>query len=379
MAKFETTYEKRLERTMNAVSMKPVDKIPFHYSGPACMAAMEGISINEFVHDFDRATDVCIHFLNEHPAIDAIHSPTIYPPVLANLWLSEIRTPGEELPDNELWQVVEHNNMQMEDYERIIKMGYGAWREEYFKKYLGNYAEKIKPFLDSVPKTYERIRREAGVPIMKEGPDAASPIEGFAGARGLVDFFMDIMDEPELVKKAMDSAFDYLYRTYTGSLDSMAAAGAKPFSCWIGGWRGAPAMLSHDTWMEFVWPYVRKFIEATLERGILPILHFDSCWDSEIETLLELPPRSCLLMLDGSTDMRRARNILGDHMAMMGDVPSNMLAFGTDTQVYDYVTSLIDDCGSKTGLIISSGCDSPMNAKPENVNAMIQAAMDYPC
>ena len=77
-------------------------------------------------------------------------------------------------------------------------------------------------------------------------------------------------------------------------------------------------------------------------------------------------------MLDGSTDMRRARNILGDHMAMMGDVPSNMLAFGTDTQVYDYVTSLIDDCGSKTGLIISSGCDSPMNAKPENVNAMIR-------
>ncbi len=82
-------------------------------------------------------------------------------------------------------------------------------------------------------------------------------------------------------------------------------------------------------------------------------------------------------MLDGSTDMRRARGILGDHLAMMGDVPSTILAYGTDNQVYDYVTKLIDDCGSKTGLIISSGCDCPMNAKPENVNAMIQAAADY--
>ena len=379
MPKFETTYEKRLERTMNAVHMKPVDKIPFHYSGPACMAKMEGMVIREFVHDFDKATDACIHFLNEHPGIDAIHSPTIYPTVLANLWLSEIRIPGEDLPDDELWQVVEHENMDLEDYERIIQMGYGPWRKEYFRKYLTGYEEKMTPFLQSVPKTYSRIRKEAGVPIMKEGPDAASPIEGIAGARGLVNFFMDIMDEPELVKKAMDCAFDSLYQTYTSSLDAMAAAGTKPSSCWIGGWRGAPAMVSHDTWMEYVWPYIRKFIEATLERGILPILHFDSCWDSEIETLKELPARSCLLMLDGSTDMRRARNILGDHMAMMGDVPSNMLAFGTDNQVYDYVTSLINDCGSKTGLIISSGCDCPMNAKPENVNAMIQATMDYSC
>ena len=377
MSKFETTFEKRLERTMNAISMKPVDKIPFHYSGPACMARMEGMTMNEFVHDFDKATDACVHFLNEHPGIDAIHSPTMYPPVLANLWLSEIRTPGEELPDDELWQVVERDNMKPEDYERIIKIGYGPWREEYFKKYLGNIAEKTAPFIDSLPMTYGRIRKEAGVPIMKEGPDAASPIESIAGVRGLVDFFMDIMDEPELVKKAMDVAFDHLYKTYTGSLDGMAAAGAKPSSCWIGGWRGAPAMMSQDIWMEYVWPYIRKFIDATLDRGILPILHFDSCWDSEIETLKELPPRSCLLMLDGSTDMRRARGILGDHLAMMGDVPSTILAYGTDNQVYDYVTKLIDDCGSKTGLIISSGCDCPMNAKPENVNAMIQAAADY--
>lgn len=378
MAKFETTFDTRLQRTMNAIKMKSVDKIPFHYSGPACMARMEGMTISEFVHDFDKATDACIHFLNEHPGIDAIHSPTMYPPVLSNLWLSEIRTPGEELPENELWQVVEHENMALEDYERIIEMGYGEWREEYFQKYLGNVAEKITPFINSLGNTYGRIRKEAGVPIMKEGPDAASPIESIAGARGLINFFMDMMEEPELVKKAFDVSFDYLYRNYVDALDGMAASGTKPSSCWIGGWRGAPEMISHDAWMEYVWPYMFKFIDATLERNILPILHFDSCWDSEIESLLKLPPQSCLLMLDGSTDMRKARNILGDHLAMMGDVPSTLLAYGTDNEVYNYVTKLIDDCGSKTGLIISSGCDCPMNAKPENVNAMIQATIDYP-
>ena len=54
-----------------------------------------------------------------------------------------------------------------------------------------------------------------------------------------------------------------------------------------------------------------------------------------------------------------------------------MLAFGTPSEVYDYVTKLIDDVGPKTGLMISSGCDCLLNAKDENVDAMIQATVDY--
>ena len=84
-----------------------------------------------------------------------------------------------------------------------------------------------------------------------------------------------------------------------------------------------------------------------------------------------------MLMLDGSTDMRKAREILDDRMCLLGDVPSSMLAFGTPSEVYDYVTKLIDDVGPKTGLMISSGCDCPLNAKDENVDAMIQATVDY--
>ena len=129
--------------------------------------------------------------------------------------------------------------------------------------------------------------------------------------------------------------------------------------------------------MEYVWPYLQEMVLKTIEAGVTPVLHFDSCWDSELETLKELPARKCVLMLDGSTDMRKAREILDDRMCLLGDVPSSMLAFGTPSEVYDYVTKLIDDVGPKTGLMISSGCDCPLNAKDENVDAMIQATVDY--
>ena len=129
--------------------------------------------------------------------------------------------------------------------------------------------------------------------------------------------------------------------------------------------------------MEFVWPNLKKAILTTAKSGTIPILHFDSCWNRELETLKELPTRTCILMLDGSTDIRMVREILDDWMCLMRDVPAQLLAFGSENDVYTYVTKLIRDVGPQTGLIVSSGCDVPLNAKPETVAAMICAAKEY--
>ncbi|MDO5410240.1 MAG: uroporphyrinogen decarboxylase family protein [Lachnospiraceae bacterium] len=366
-----TLYEQRLKRTVDAIQMNPVDKIPFSYSGPAYLAKSQGVKIGKYLSDLKLATDTAINFVKQHPGIDSLHSPTMNPHALSTLWLSKVKVPGENLPDDELWQVDEQELMKFEDYEKIIKMGYGPWVDDFMKNRLDDPVSKMQSFIQSSPETFRRMAVEAEIPVVN-ALSTGTPFEGFCGGRQLMKFFIDLVEEPELVKAALDKAMDFLYGKYIAQLDAV-----KPLSVWIGGWRAAPELLAHDTWMEFVWPYLRKFIDATIERNVIPILHFDSCWDKEIVTLKELPPRKCLLMLDGATDMRKAREILDDRMCMMGDVPSTMLAFGSENEVYNYVTKLIDDVGPKTGLIISSGCDTPLNAKDENVNAMIQAAADY--
>lgn len=363
-------YNEHLERTLKAVRMEKVDKIPYSYSGPAYMAKHQGLTMSEFLNDFERATDAAVGFCKSHPGIDSIHSPTMSAYLLPTLWLSEIKVPGVDLPDDELWQLHEKENMTMDDYQQIIDMGYGPWVGKYMAERIGDPLSKAGPYFASAPVTAQRMAMEAGMPIMN-GTSCGSPIEGFCGARGLMNFFLDIMEEPELVKKAMDVAFEFQLNNFLGTLNT------NPVAVWIGGWRAAPQLMSHDTWMEFVWPYLRKLIDVTLEKGVVPVLHFDSCWETELETLKELPAGKCILMLDGTTDMRKARDVLDDRMCLMGDVPSSMLAFGSATQVYDYCTKLIDDVGPKTGLILSSGCDCPLNAKDENVDAMIQASLDY--
>ena len=77
---------------------------------------------------------------------------------------------------------------------------------------------------------------------------------------------------------------------------------------------------------------------------------------------------------DGDTDIFRAKEVLGDHMCLMGDVPASMLFYKSSEDVYKYCFRLIRELGP-TGFILQSGCDIPANAKLENVQAMVAAAV----
>lgn len=363
-------YDERLKRTLNAVHMEPVDKVPFCYSGAAYIPKSQGMKISTYLTDFEAAGDACVAMCKQMPGIDSLMNPIMTPYILQSLWLSEVKCPGIELPEDELWQLHEKEKMHFDDYEKIIKMGYEAWLDEFMRERLDDPMKKAAPYFAALPGAVNKLEKDAQV-VNFIGRNFGSPIENFCGGRTLMNFFMDAVEEPELVGKAMDVAFEYIFADMKAFLKAN-----KPLSVWIGGWRACPAMMSHDFFMEFSWKYIKPMIMTTLDHGVIPILHFDSCWDSELETIAKLPEKKCVLMCDGTTDMRLAREILGDRMCLLGDVPATLQAFGTPDQCYNYVTDLINDVGP-TGLIISSGCDVPLNAKQECVEAMIQATVDY--
>lgn len=365
-------YQERLDRTMKAVHMEKVDKIPMSWNGPAYLPKRMGLKTGEAINDFPRYVSASVDFCKEHPGVDSLHSPCMTPYTLPMLWLAEVKAPGTDLPDDELWQVHEKEKMTIEDYQTIIDGDYQEWMDAFMKERIGDPLgqPQAQAYFAYAGIGFQRMKDEAGIPVMNCAY-GATPIENFCGARGMENFFMDMYEEPELVKRAMDAAWPTLLNNY------LAGLATKPVGAWCGGWRAAPQMLSHDHWMEFVWPYLEEMILKTIEAGVTPVLHFDSCWDSELKTLATLPAKKCVLMLDGSTDARLAREVLDERMCILGDVPSSLLAFGTPSEVYDYTTKLIDDVGPKTGLMVSSGCDCPLNANDECVDAMIQATIDY--
>jgi uroporphyrinogen-III decarboxylase len=105
-------------------------------------------------------------------------------------------------------------------------------------------------------------------------------------------------------------------------------------------------------------------------------MHLDASWDRDIERFKELPAKKIILNTDGMTDLRRAKKLLGDHAAFMGDVPVQMLAISSKEEVADYTKRLIDDVGPQ-GLFVCPGCDAPATAKFENMAAMYETAYKY--
>lgn len=362
----------RITRIRNAVEMKPVDKIPVSINGPAFVMRAQGLTLKESITDYDRAIQADIDFLDRLETADSIQTPIMEPESLAGQWLSKVSSPGFELDDDELWQVEEAEVVKYEDYEYILKHGYRAFQHEVLANRLHVDFGRLAAFQRANPLAAARCA-QAGYPVINSGGNAGTPIEPMCGGRSLVNFFEDLMDEPELIKQV----FDAIMKDTVEDLKTMLDSQPDAFGAWIGGWRAAPAMFSNEIFDEFVWPYLKELTEITIEHGKTPIFHLDACWDRAFHHFKELPPHKCILSLDGTSDIRLCRNILDDHSAIMGDVPASLLAFGSESEVYDYTTKLIDDVGPKTGLIVCSGCDIPFNAKYENVKAMVDAAADY--
>lgn len=123
----------------------------------------------------------------------------------------------------------------------------------------------------------------------------------------------------------------------------------------------------------FVLPSLKQMVDSFLKAGIVSILHCDGNWVPMLPYLRELPRTSCVVELDGMTDIFKAKEILGDWLCLKGDVPAALLAQGEADQVADYCQKLISNVGLDGGFILSSGCEVPLDAKPQNVAALIRS------
>jgi uroporphyrinogen-III decarboxylase len=279
--------------------------------------------------------------------------------------------PGRDLPDDSLWQVVEAEVMTVDDYDTIIEQGWSAFMGGYMPRVIdmAEFGANLAWLGANLPGVAQRFRESGYVPV--SGGATTIPFECLCGGRSMEEFYLDLHRIPDKVKAALDAMQPDLIRI---GVDAARHSGVP--AVWVGGWRAASSMLSPKMWNEFVFPYYLEMITQLAENDIVSVLHFDHDWTRDLPRLRELPARKCILNLDGWTDIRKAKEILGDHMAIMGDVPAPLLSTGKPEEVYAYVRALARDVGP-TGLILCPGCDAPIDAKPENMQAFAAASLEF--
>lgn len=362
--------EEKIGRIMCAVQLGKPDRIPFVSSGSALNAALTGVKLSDYCIDMDINLKANLEGINMYCDPDGVQVTIFDPQALSTLWLGKVEIPGKDLPENDLWQMHEAENMTQEDYDKILENGFAPWYQEILVTKAGN--PDLTNLMTHMGPAIGAFM-QAGLPCVCGG-NLYGPIELFCGGRTLMNFFADdLMEIPDKVEKAMDLAQEFNMANWRAQFSDPST---RPIAVWVGGWRGTPDLLSPEMFRRFSWRYLREVAEMCLEYGVIPLFHLDSDWTNGLEAFREMPKGSCILALDGKTDIFNAKKVIGDHCCIMGDVPAQLLSFGTPEEVDAYCKKLIYEVGPE-GFILSSGCDAPYNAKLENLKAMADSVYKY--
>ncbi len=342
--------------------------------------AFKALKLASVVKDLDLARDVMIKAYEDLGGWDATFFPGgMVSDVGWGTFAMASKLPGYELGEDDLWQLDEKEIMKVEDHDFIQKNGWNAYLayayprvgapcppHQFIPRLIEMGAQSVKD---------TQIWESKGVSVFA-GLGPQPPFESVSFTRSLKETIADVYRRPDVLEATLDCI---LAETVPMSIETFQ--GLKKATQWgtrvafLGATR-AP-FLSPPNFDRFFWKYIKSAVNQLLEAGITPMLHFDSSWDRYLERFLELPKAQVILELDGTTDIFKAKQILKGHMCLMGDVQASLLKLGTPEEVTAYVKKLIDVVGEDGGFILSTGCDCPIDAKPENVKAMIDTGKSY--
>ena len=272
----------------------------------------------------------------------------------------------------------------IEDYDDLFERGFSTimfnkkLENDIFNRSLDDFLYYEFEYLAIWGKAWRKFYKETQIPLWLGGR-ACHPLDLLQYYRGIMNFTMDIYEQPDKVKAMCEWLAEYeAIRVMRRAM--IMGAGELPGAETILFINGGPPGLSPVLFDEFYFPYAKKMVDIWVERGFKVWFHWDNDLTPYLQTMKKLAdglPKGMLLMDLEKTNMKKAKEILGDVMCIYGNVSSAMLVYGTPTEVEDYCKQLIKDCAEGGGFILGTECETPWDAKPENVRAIIETAEKY--
>jgi hypothetical protein len=417
----EELAEERLERIDAAVNFKEPDKVPLELNIDfGFKAKWAGITTYELFFDYEKARKALVKaakdFPTDFPPLTLIGSSSLLGFALRNhediaplagvltgpihdiLRDKYTRWPGRELsPNCGSFQFIGGEFLKPEEYDKFIEDPFGFLAEIVIPRAHAALEKPCSPeALATLVKLGMECRRYADFVdlVMKELAEIGYPLFLSAAAMVPLDFLgdflrtipgilLDLRKTPGKVKLACDVLMNKFtlerIKTFGSSRYTAAAIhqkkhpSTKPF---MGIALHLNEYLSPKLYEEFYWPYLKKIIVESNNRGMKCMVGFEGRHDAHLDRLLELP-RGWGIGLFEKTDIRKAKRLLEGHTCVMGGIPPTLLLNATPRQVEEYVKKLLEDTMHGGGLILASSTAIPAETPPENIKAVIKAVEKY--
>jgi uroporphyrinogen decarboxylase len=331
-----------LERDRLYSQGKPVDRIPCVLDTGETMAPLMGMSIADYYHSAEKMCDLEV-YLQEHFHSDGAG--------LSTTLRGMAEAMGSEIAyfDNNVAQL---KTPALKSLDEVGKA----------KLVDVDKDGRLPIILKALAMVKEKLG--ATVPV---GGTVTGPFTIAAMVVGTQTLLKGLRKHPDQVKELMEVIVENNNRYIERLLDIGVGIGfADPVS--------SSSIIRAEQYREFSLPYLKKNVDFIKSRGGGCGLHIcgksRALWDDIITSGIgTFGP-------DNVEDMAEAKEVLGPHMCIQGNVPPvEVMLYGTP---YDVLRSARESIrkayDSPRGFVLTSGCQMPVGTPRENMTALMDAA-----
>jgi hypothetical protein len=409
----ERSYKERVTRIKDAIQLKKLpDRVPVFPLIGNFPANYVGLTVRDMMYDYEKLAMAFKKYVLDF-APDA-HAGAVGPGPGRLFDILDYKLyawPGHGVSPNHSYQCIEGEYMKANEYDALIQDPSNFFMSVYLPRVFGaleplkmlgpltNILEMYGGFtgvsfipygIPDVQAAYKAIM-EAGNEAMKwigfvgawDKEMAAAGFPNFFGGgtkapfdtigdtlRGTKGMMMDLYRQPDKLLKALEVMLPLMIKMGA----SAAKMNGNPI-VFIPLHKGADGFLSDEQFKTFYWPTLRKLIIGLVDEGCVPFPWAEGGYNSRLKVIRDVPKGKVVWGFD-TTDMAKAKEILGDVACVGGNMPISLLNIGTPQEVKDYARKLIDTAGKGGGYIMINGAVIE-DSKPENVKAMVDFTKEY--
>jgi MtaA/CmuA family methyltransferase len=333
-----------LERTQKAIRMESIDRIPTFpiLIAPAC--ELIGVKQRDYSLDPEVMADTLLK------ARELIAADGIY--VSRDNWVYHQAMGGELFfPEDDesystkplLDSVREFGKLKVPDPESA-------------------------PGMETLLKAARKVVAEVGDRYYIQANIDCGPFSLAAVLRGAQQFLLDLVTEEET---DLHQLLDFCTEVVIAYGQAMIATGVHGIQYGD----STASLVGPEHYERFALPYQQRSVDALVGNNCDIWIHI--CGNTE-HLLHFLRPLSIQgFEVDAKVEMTTARKLLGEKIAIKGNLDTTFLLKQSPEEVYEATQSILRSGSFKTGIIMSPGCGVPRMTPVENLQAMSRACADY--
>ncbi|MBU6444685.1 MAG: hypothetical protein KGR48_12325 [Alphaproteobacteria bacterium] len=401
-------FDARWQRILDCVALKQPDRMPVGFFTTFWLAKYGGITIKEHMYNYDKVAELCERACLEFEPDNISNAIEVgaVGRVLDATDFKQLQWAGHGVGDNQPYQYLDREYMSAAEYDEFLTDPTGFYLGKYLPRVAGVY-DGLQPLASLTSLTYmgqafatamytmpavqQALQRlaQAGAVALEQitrtqalkqrltdlgypvgfGAVAIAPYDLIADyMRGAKAMMTDIYRRRDKVLLAIDR----IKKLTLPATIAMARQNGNPLVFIPLHW--APdGFMSPKHFKEIWWPSFREFMLELIDAGLVPMPMWESDCTSRLEIIKDIPPGKCIYWFE-RTDMVKAFEVLGDVVALRGNISGSVLNMGTPNDVDMEVKRLVENVWNKGGkLILDTAFGIPDETPVENVRAMYRA------